>query len=56
MIIWSPVGSLGYLAGPLAGGLAAQTLGFGAIALVPFALALPLAALLLRASPEPDTT
>ncbi len=42
MIVWSQIGILGYLAGPLAGGVAAEALGYAAIALVPLALALPL--------------
>ena len=42
MIIWSQIGILGYLAGPLAGGFTAEALGYPAIALVPLALALPL--------------
>jgi hypothetical protein len=48
MIIWSQLGIVGYLAGPLAGGLAAQSIGYGAVALVPLAVALPLGTLLLR--------
>jgi hypothetical protein len=48
MIIWSQLGIVGYLAGPLAGGLAAQSIGYGAAALVPLTLAVPLGALLLR--------
>jgi MFS family permease len=50
MIIWSQLGILGYLAGPLAGGITAQALGYPAIALVPLVLALPLIRALLRAS------
>jgi MFS family permease len=35
MVLWSQLGILGYLIGPLAGGLVAQTLGFAALGLVP---------------------
>ena len=48
MIVWSQLGIVGYLAGPLAGGVTAQVLGYQAIALVPLALALPLVRALVR--------
>jgi MFS family permease len=56
MIIWSQIGILGYLAGPLVGGLAAQALGYGAVAIVPLVLALPLVAFLVLRSSELDGT
>jgi len=37
MVVWSQLGILGYLAGPVAGGGVAQAFGFGAIGLVPLA-------------------
>jgi MFS family permease len=37
MIVWSQLGIIGYLLGPLAGGVVAQGLGFTAIGLVPAA-------------------
>ncbi|HEV8564967.1 MAG TPA: MFS transporter [Actinomycetota bacterium] len=37
MVVWSQIGILGYVLGPLAGGAVAQGLGFGAIGLVPAA-------------------
>lgn len=48
MIIWSQLSVLGYLAGPLAGGIAAEALGYAAVTLVPLALALPLIWALMR--------
>jgi MFS family permease len=39
MVVWSQVGIVGYLLGPLAGGAVAQGLGFAAIGLVPVAAA-----------------
>ena len=35
MVVWSQVGIVGYLLGPLAGGAVAQGLGFAALGLVP---------------------
>jgi MFS family permease len=35
MIVWSEIGIAGYLAGPLAGGVIAQNLGFGALWVIP---------------------
>jgi MFS family permease len=40
MVVWSQVWALGYLAGPAAGGVVAEALGFAAIGLVPLATAL----------------
>lgn len=39
MVIWSQLGIIGYLLGPIAAGLVAQTLGFAALGLVPLAAA-----------------
>lgn len=54
MVLWSQIGIVGYLLGPLFGGVVAEELGFGAIGLVPLAGGLVLAALLLRASPSAE--
>jgi MFS family permease len=48
MVVWSQVGIVGYLIGPLAGGAIAEGLGFEAIGLVPAAAGLAVLALLLR--------
>jgi MFS family permease len=48
MVVWSQVGIVGYLAGPLAGGVVAETLGFAWIGLVPLAVGLLLLTLLPR--------
>ena len=40
MVVWSQLWAVGYLAGPAAGGGVAETLGFGAIGLVPLTAAL----------------
>lgn len=56
MIAWSQIGILGYLAGPLAGGVAAETLGYGALAIVPVAVGLPLVGRLRHASAAGATT
>jgi MFS family permease len=39
MVVWSQVGIVGYLLGPLAGGLIAEQLGYAFIGLVPAAAA-----------------
>lgn len=39
MVVWSQIFALGYLVGPVAGGIVAETLGFGAIGLVPLSFA-----------------
>jgi MFS family permease len=39
LVVWSQLGIVGYLLGPLAGGAVAQGLGFAAIGLVPAAAA-----------------
>jgi MFS family permease len=49
MVVWSQVAIFGYLAGPLAGGVVAETLGFAWIGLVPLVCAVLLIALLRRA-------
>ena len=50
MVVWSQVGIVGYLVGPLAGGLVAETLGFGWIGLVPLVAGLVVVALLPRSA------
>ncbi len=37
MVVWSQIGIAGYLAGPLAGGAVAESVGFSAVGLVPLA-------------------
>ena len=49
MVVWSQIGIAGYLAGPLAGGALAQSLGFWAVGLVPLAGAALLLVALARA-------
>lgn len=44
MVVWSQLGIGGYLIGPLAGGLVAERLGFGAVGVVPVVAGLALAA------------
>jgi hypothetical protein len=39
MLVWSQLGIVGYLIGPLAGGAAVDSLGFPALGLVPLAAA-----------------
>jgi MFS family permease len=46
MVVWSQIGIVGYLLGPLAGGLVAEGLGYAFIGLVPAAAGLVLVALL----------
>lgn len=55
IIVWSQLGILGYLAGPLAGGAIAETLGFGALGLVPLVAGAPVF-LLCRARPNASVT
>ena len=52
MVIWSQVGIVGYLPGPLAGGLVAEGPGYAFLGLVPAAAGL-LTIALLRLSPTP---
>jgi MFS family permease len=53
MVVWSQVGIVGYLAGPLVGGVVAETLGFAWIGLVPLAAGLLVLALLPRSAVVP---
>lgn len=48
IVVWSQIGIAGYLAGPLAGGALAESLGFSAVGLVPLAGAAVLLVALLR--------
>jgi MFS family permease len=43
MVVWSQLGLLGYMAGPLAGGAVAAGLGYGWLVLVPLVAAVPVA-------------
>jgi MFS family permease len=51
MVVWSQIGILGYLAGPLLGGLVADGLGFAYLGLVPAAAGLAVLALLALTRP-----
>ncbi len=53
MVVWSQIGIVGYLAGPLLGGVVAETLGFAWIGLVPLAAGLLVMALLPRSAAAP---
>jgi len=44
MVLWSQLGIVGYLAGPVVGGAVAQAFGFQAVGLVPLVVAVPLLA------------
>jgi MFS family permease len=48
MVVWSQIGIIGYLLGPLAGGVVADGAGYALVGLVPAVAALPLVALLTR--------
>jgi MFS family permease len=48
MVVWSQIGIVGYLIGPLAGGAVAEVAGFAWVGLVPLAAALLLVALAVR--------
>ena len=52
MVVWSQLWAFGYLIGPATAGAVADTLGFGAVGLVPLAAALVVAVAFLRA-PRP---
>lgn len=52
MVVWSPVGIMGYLLGPLAGGAVADAAGYQYVGLVPTAAAL-VVMVLIRRAPEP---
>jgi predicted MFS family arabinose efflux permease len=55
MVVWSQVGMIGYLIGPLLGGLVAEALGFGAIGVVPGAAGVVVLALFLtRRAAHPE--
>jgi MFS family permease len=49
MVLWSAIGIVGYLAGPVLGGAVAQAFGFQALGLVPLAVAVALLAVFYRA-------
>ena len=55
MVVWSQVGIIGYLLGPLAGGLVAEGPGYEYLGVVPAAAGL-LVVGLLRTIPEPSRT
>jgi hypothetical protein len=55
MVVWSQLAIVGYLVGPAVGGPIAATLGFGAVALLPLAGLLVLAAVAVGASRKQDT-
>jgi MFS family permease len=46
MVVWSQIGIIGYLIGPIAGGVVAETVGYGYLGLVPAAAALVVLALI----------
>jgi len=48
MVVWSQIGIIGYLVGPLAGGIVASGPGYAAVGLLPAAAGLAVIALLLR--------
>lgn len=50
-IVWSQLGILGYLIGPLLGGSLAESFGFSAVGLVPMLAAIPVLALARRRAP-----
>jgi len=51
MVVWSQIGIIGYLLGPLAGGAVADTAGYAAIGIVPAVAGLVVAVALVRARP-----
>lgn len=53
MVVWSQVGIIGYLLGPLAGGVVADGFGYAAVGLVPAGAGLVVLALLRSARSEP---
>jgi MFS family permease len=53
MVVWSQVGIVGYLLGPLAGGVVADGAGYAAVGLVPAAAGVPVVFLLLRRRSAP---
>jgi MFS family permease len=52
LVVWSQVGIVGYLLGPALGGLVAETLGYGAIGLVPLVFAAAAAIVARRTAPR----
>lgn len=50
MVVWSQLGIIGYLAGPVVGGAVAEALGFAALGLVPLVVGCVVLALLLHVS------
>jgi len=48
LVVWSQIGILGYVIGPVAGGLIAQHAGYAWLGVLPFAVALVMAALAVR--------
>jgi MFS family permease len=54
MVVWSQIGILGYLLGPLIGGLTADGLGYGFIGLVPVVAGVVLLVMLLRGLHQSD--
>jgi Major Facilitator Superfamily len=52
MVVWSQIGILGYMVGPLAGGVVAEGAGYAAVGLVPAVAGLVLV-LLMRPHPAP---
>jgi MFS family permease len=55
MVVWSQVGIIGYLLGPMAGGFVAEGAGYAFVGLVPAAAGLVVLALLRRPSPQAET-
>jgi MFS family permease len=53
MVVWSQVGIVGYLVGPLAGGAVAELAGFAWVGVVPLAAAAALIALVVRTGRAP---
>jgi hypothetical protein len=58
MVLWSAIGIVGYLAGPVIGGAVAQAFGYPALGLVPLAVAAALLAAFshTRSSGAPPTS
>jgi MFS family permease len=49
MVVWSQLGIIGYLAGPIAGGAVAELVGYGAIGVVPLTAAIAVLLVMRRA-------
>jgi hypothetical protein len=54
MVVWSQVWAVGYLAGPAVAGGVAESLGFGAIGIVPLAAALIVLAAFAASPAKPE--